>query len=253
MRRDALLHIKHVHRLVLLLQQVGQLALQGAHHGQQVGARQAGFDPLLNGDQTDGLGAKNVSAVEFLAFKRLRSQPHRVELMADLFGDRERHAGGGDLVFHHIVAEQLEMTAAHLGAACGADVRRQRFTQASVRACNPVGVVLLVQLPGIAPRMHFALRAGLGHQLGQKVQDGLVHLRQSCADSFHKFLTRLASQATLRNGRRRCRHTLMVVGQTVAPALGSFGSSSSFLTVLIRSSRFTPSHMAMAAATNTDE
>jgi hypothetical protein len=60
-------------------------------------------------------------------------------------------------------------------------------------------VVLLVQLPGIAPRMHFALRAGLGHQLGQKVQYRLVHLRQSCADSFHKFLTRLASQATLRN------------------------------------------------------
>ena len=41
--------------------------------------------------------------------------------------------------------------------------------------------------------------------------------------------------------------------QTVAPALGSFGSSSFFALALIRSSRLMPSHMAMAAATNTDE
>ena len=40
--------------------------------------------------------------------------------------------------------------------------------------------------------------------------------------------------------------------QTSAPAFGSFGSSSSFLS-FTRSSRLTPSHIAMAAATNTDE
>jgi hypothetical protein len=42
------------------------------------------------------------------------------------------------------------------------------------------------------------------------------------------------------------------VGQTTAPEFSSFGSMS-FLSGLIRSSRCKPSHMAMAAATKTDE
>ena len=76
----------------MLLEQIGQVALQWVHHGLQVGAGQAGFHPLLHQQQAHGVRPKDVVAVEFLAFQGLGALAQRVELGADLFGDRQGHA-----------------------------------------------------------------------------------------------------------------------------------------------------------------
>ena len=239
----------------MLLEQIGQVALQWVHHGLQVGAGQAGFHPLLHQQQAHGVGPKDVVAVELLAFQGLGALAQCVELGADLFGDRQGHARGQDLVLHHIVAEQLELVSSGTAGELpprAADVGRHSFLPCLGRALGPGSVQLLVALPRIPARLHFPRRARLAHQGGQELLDRLAQLRESGAQALYELLARLAGQATLWNGRGRGLHKQILAGQTVAPAWGSLGSPS-FLAGLTRSSRLTPSHMAMAAATNTEE
>jgi hypothetical protein len=239
----------------MLLEQIGQIALQRVHHGLQVGTGEAGFHPLLHQQQAHGVGPKDVVAVEFLAFQGLGALAQGVELGADLLGDRQGHARGQDLVFHHVVAEQLELVADNPSGKGppGADgMGCKGFLPGLGRALGPGGMQLLVLHPRIPARLHFARRARLGHQGGQELLDCLAKLRESGAQALYELLARLAGQATLWNGRGRGLHKQILAGQTVAPAWGSLGSPS-FLAGLTRSSRLTPSHMAMAAATNTEE
>ena len=115
--RDALFYIEHVDGLVGLLEQVGQVPLQGVYHRLQIRAGQTRQPPLLYQQATDNLGSQDVAAVQLLVFQRLCALSQCIELRADLLGDRERHARGENFVLHHIVAQQLELHVPRKGGA----------------------------------------------------------------------------------------------------------------------------------------
>jgi len=184
------------------LQHIRQFALQGVHHGEQVGAWQPGLHPLLHQQQADGFGAQDVAAVYLLPLQRLGALAQCIEMLARLLGHGQRHARGHDLVFHHVVAEQLErqvVASARRGQARPrAGVGRQCLLPRVAGGRHPLGMVLLVEHPGVAPGLHLARRPGLGDQHAQEVSDGLVDLRQPCADPLDEPLARQACQAALR-------------------------------------------------------
>ena len=237
----------------MLLHLVGQLALQRINHPQQIGARQPCFHPLLHQLQADGLRPQDVRAVHVLPLQHLGALAQGVELLADLLGHREGHARGDDLVFHHIVAEQLEGEIHRAATRASAGGGQYRITPRLGGAVKPCGLVLLVQQPGIAAGLHFSLGARLRHQRRQELTHRFVQVRQAGAQTLDETLPCLARKAALRYERFRGLHASILPAQTAAPALGSFGSPPSLRGADTRSSRLTPSHMAMAAATNTEE
>ncbi len=82
------------------------------------------------------------------------------------------------------------------------------------------------------------------------VWDGLQGANHSNSRSYREDLQRCRPPKA---GMRGTQGTCSALPYTIAPALGSFGSVPPERWDLIRSSRLMPSHMASAAATNTEE
>ena len=140
----------------------------------------------------------------------------------------------------------------------------QQHKDAWVQACSQA----LQQAARKPPSQAGESSAGL---VGKKYIQLLGDLGQALTNAMDPTQTRLPAQ--LLRGRRRGggrlreSHSVSVMAaeavmhppqwskrQTTAPALGSLGSCDPGLAgALTRSSRLTPSHMAMAAATNTEE
>ena len=98
--------------------------------------------------------------------------------------------------------------------------------------------------------MHPGHHGFLAHRQGTHIMSGLLQGRSQLTKLARKILVNQQNfhGFTLLFGAiQASKH-----GQTTAPEFSSFGSLS-FLIGLIKSSRWMPSHMAMAAATNTDE
>jgi len=153
----------------------------------------------------------------------------------------------------------------------GATSNFQSVSSGSASAFSTVSTSAVLRADWPTARYTLAARLGLTHYFAEGARDTIsggvtgtssFDLTQSLGLSFgaNGMVSRaatidsaaLAGQATLWNGRGRGLHKQILAGQTVAPAWGSLGSPS-FLAGLTRSSRLTPSHMAMAAATNTEE
>ena len=259
---------------VLGLHQRCQRILQGLHGPEQMLALHAAAQPLLDQMQADGLCTEHVLGGQFMALQCLDTQTHGLETGLQRLSHGQGHAGGKNLVFDDLVAEQLEgqRSRARRVALRTARGRLARgLLQRLSASLRPRILVLLKANPGLAPLLHF-LGSGDGTALvGEEFIQLLSDLGQALTNAMDPTQARLPAQ--LLRGRRRGggrlreSHSVSVMAaeavmhppqwskrQTTAPALGSLGSCDPGLAgALTRSSRLTPSHMAMAAATNTEE
>ena len=184
--------------LVLGHQHGRQGRLQQVQHALQITALQARGQPLLDQVPAHGFGTQDVVRGQLAALDELHAQTQRVEGRRCGLSHGQGHAGGQDLVLHHIVAEQLELQRAALrhGGRRGFG-RLQRALQGLHAGVQPGALVLAVVAPGFTPLLHFALRAhGLGLLLHLR-QQLLGHAGQALAQSSHPMQTRLLAQGGL--------------------------------------------------------
>ncbi len=189
--------------LVLGHQHGRQGRLQQVQHALQITALQARGQPLLDQVPAHGFGTQDVVRGQLAALDELHAQTQRVEGRRCGLSHGQGHAGGQDLVLHHIVAEQLELQRAALrhGGRRGFG-RLQRALQGLHAGVQPGVLVLAVVAPGFTPLLHFALRAhGLGLLLHLR-QQLLGHAGQALAQSSHPMQTRLLAQGGLGASRR---------------------------------------------------
>ena len=193
---DALAIQQLVGRLVSGHQQRCQGCLQQIHHALQIAALQAAGEPLLDQMAAHGLAAQNVVGWQFLVFDGLHAQAQRIEDGCRGLPHGQRHAGGQDLVLHHIVAEQFELQRPALRHRSSS--RRLGWLQCALQRLHagiqPGRLVLAVAGPGLATLLHFTCGAhglGLLFHLGQQL---LGHAGQALAQSTHPMQTRLLAQ-----------------------------------------------------------
>ena len=271
---DALGIQQLVQDAVFGLHQRCQRILQGLHSPQQMLALHAAAQPLLDQMQADGLGTEHVPGSQLMALQCLNAQAHGLEAGLQRLSHGQGHAGGQNPVFDNIVAEQLEGQRSRARSIALGSTRGwlARSLLQRLSTCLQPGVLVLLKAdPGLAPLLHL-LGSGDGTALvGEEFIQLPSDLGQALTNAMDPTQARLPAQ--LLRGRRRGggrlreSHSVSVMAaeavmhppqwskrQTTAPALGSLGSCDPDLAgALTRSSRLTPSHMAMAAATNTEE
>src|ERR1035437_3084027 len=194
---------------------------------------------------------QNVLALEVLcALQQLHAYAQIIELGTDFLKHTQYQPRRNDFVLNHFGPDQLQCVRPNFL------LPGRKWPQCGLPAIAgsvyPSRLTALVSGPGIASPLHFRQRRSFfaqGRQTllyrGPERHHGMRVIRQ-------KALPRLLGDpGSMCNG-GGAGH-VSNSSQTVAPALGSLGSASFLAPPLIRSSRLMPSHMAMAAATKTDE
>ncbi len=254
-------------RLVLRQRQRGQLALQRVEDEGELLALQAGLVPGLDQGQAPGLRAQDVGRGQLrVRLQPLRALAHGLEADARLLLHQQGHARGADAVFHHVVVQQRQAVQSGAAGRGRGGGQGQRSAPGSAGALHPACLVRLPGQPGIAALLHLALRGRLAHEVFQEARERPGQRRQAGGHAVHEMLARQLGEPVGSSGGQggfhgchgsrwpgRPRRQRPALSQTMAPAFGSSGSPSFLVAVLTRSSRLTPSHMAIAAATNTDE
>ena len=208
--------------------------------------------PLVHHDLHQDFGAQNVRRGEFdRALQVLYAQAQVVELPGHLVQQRQCQPGRQDLVLDHFVTDQLEIQV-FLFRLLRRRRRRghRRLAPGGDGSLQPLGTELLERQPGIPAVLHLP-RIATG--VDQRHQPGL-HRRCHFLDGVTSLPDETLPHLTCKR-ESGCSELVdsHFLNQTVAPALGSLGSSSFLTLIFTRSSRLMPSHMAMAAATNTEE
>ena len=199
------LGIEHlVQDVVFTGHQLRKCALQRIHGTQQIAAIHSAGHPLVNQMQAQDFGAKDVLHRKLLLFQNPDAGLHGLKAGMDGHAHPHRQTRGQNLVFHHIVAQQLERQ--------GAGDRFGRFSSSHGRfACRLLQCLSTGLHPGrlvgtkaqlsVMPDSHLSVRGNRAGLLGKKFVQLLGNTRQALADAMHPTQTRLPAQLWL--GRRR--------------------------------------------------
>ena len=243
-------------------------------HQRPHGARQATACPGL-----DQLLGKYVRAQHIArrqvggALQVLNAQTQVVEFGARRIQHRRADARGDDLALNDFVVDQAQGCGGIKCQFAGPAHGDQRFTPPLTYRSYPSLPLTLKPCTGFHRQLHFRQRCAAWAALGQLKQVRLNaphQLDNQAVQRINELLSHLTRDAVFRcRGRGRRDHEragaaqyrmtsgsaqrVFPLRQTTAPAFGSFGSPSLRPPPLTRSSRRIPSHMAIAAATNTDE
>ena len=198
-----------------------------------------------------------------MALEKIDARPQVGELRRSTIHHRQGQPRTENLELDRVVVDQAQL---HLATGRDRQLADQRRRQDTVLDGTPKhrrdraepGRRSLVEIADQGPAMRGD--GGFGSRAGQTLGPLLHRLNQrrhAFEQSFCIRSPRLLSQCRRVGGSRHgfvrgsCRKSRFRL-YTTAPALGSSGSVS-FGPAFTRSSRFTPSHIAMAAATKTDE
>ena len=209
--------VELVERLVFFFEQSREFGLQRVEHQLQIGARHAAVDPLVDHVQADRLGPEEIVVAQFTPEQALGAGLDGLEMAARLLAHGEGDARGENLVFHHIVAEQLEAAIERklLGGGAG-ESRRGLGAGGRVgpelgQPLEPIAFVSVVGHPRFAIGLHFAGRGRLVGQVGGELLQLCTERRQSGDQSLGKALAAVVGQALIGGGRRRIFHRYLIM------------------------------------------
>ena len=252
--KDAALNQEFIGRLAGLDERLLKSRSGSDLHDQPAPLGHAHRRPLLQHHRHQDLGAQHIATTQVHdAFEFLHAHAQQIEVLRRRLQHQFHEARHHDLGLHDFLILQFELDPSRLHRlqpGCGfCQILLPRLDGRSA----PVLALQLKLSPGIASQLHFGRGPYLAHHGREGALDGASQTFHGSAHLQQKTLASLATQLYSDSFSLCVRHT-SCFHQTVAPALGSFGSSLVLVgPPLIRSSRWIPSHMAMAAATNTDE
>ena len=250
-RQNAMFHQQLIALGVGGQQAFGQHALHDVVHHRPGVAWHTRRRPLLDDRQHDDFRPQQVMILKLgPPFQHAHADFEVIDLRAQFVQGTSNQTRGHDLVVNHISADQLKTVFVEVFV-FGRHRWHQRQLPSLHRAVKPGAPGLLVDGPGVASALRLAQAGALIHQRSQVGLHCRANVRHGAPGFGDETLSGLGRQ--LGSGGGGLRGHELGLYQTVAPALGSFGSSSFFTPPLIRSSRLMPSHMAMAAATKTEE
>ena len=255
--------------VVGLLDQAGELFVHDRLGGAPMVEREPARAPAVNRGARQHMRAQHVMRLHlFTALERGHAIAQIGELPRSLVHDRQRHARSDDLELDGVVIDQGQLAGLggheRVGRSLGAGRRRRHGrAQGLHHALVPARRLARQIQHQIASTSDQLRSTGLAHQLPGALVDRLDHPWQFTQQKLEVETSSLSGQGRGVDGRGHgwcggqqtqamCGKGTLHQPQTTAPEFGSFGSWS-LRCVPTRSSRLTPSHIAIAAATNTDE